>query len=135
MNGQKEIQLILKKPNFDKAFKIEKAINEFFKQQVAHSIDPTTVKVKIPEGQDPVEFISKVLALKIETDQEPTVVRCSCLCFPRKYLCCCNRKASCFSTSSTFWWRNKSCKGSGNKNNRRKRKNFWNTISFFKRFS
>ena len=74
MNGQKEIQLILKKPNFDKAFKIEKAINEFFKQQVAHSIDPTTVKVKIPEGQDPVEFISKVLALKIETDQEPTVV-------------------------------------------------------------
>ncbi len=74
MDGQKEIQLILKKPDFDKAFKIEKAINNFFKKEVAYSIDPTTIKVKIPEGQDPVEFISKTLSLKIETNQEPTIV-------------------------------------------------------------
>ncbi len=74
IEGQKEIQLILKKPNFDTAFKIEKTINDFFKKEVAYSIDPTTVKVKIPDGYDPVEFISKTLALKIETNKEPTVV-------------------------------------------------------------
>ncbi len=74
MEGQKEIQLTLKKPNFDKAFKIEEAINKFFDAEIANSIDPTTVKVKIPENQDPVGFISKILSLKIETNKEPTVV-------------------------------------------------------------
>jgi flagellar P-ring protein precursor FlgI len=74
MEGQKEIQLTLKKPDFDEAFKIEKAINSFFKKEIAHSIDPTTIKLKIPDNEDPVGFISKVLALKIKTDKEPTVV-------------------------------------------------------------
>ncbi len=70
----KEIKLTLKNPDFNEAFEIEKVINETFKTQIARAIDPSTVVVKLPEKEEPVRFVSKIVNLKIDVDQEPTVV-------------------------------------------------------------
>ncbi|WP_457621904.1 flagellar basal body P-ring protein FlgI [Persephonella sp.] len=73
-DSMKELTLTLKIPDFTRATKIQNAINNFFGENLAKAVDATTVKVKFPEGKDPVEFTSQIMNLEIETDNEPTVV-------------------------------------------------------------
>jgi len=68
------LTLTLKKPDFNVATKIENAINSFFNKNIANAIDPSTVKIKIPPKEDKVEFLSKVLNLEIEVENEPVIV-------------------------------------------------------------
>ncbi len=68
------VKLTLKHPDFSKAFAIEKAINDTFGEKLAKALDTSTVELKIPENEEPVAFLSKVMNIKIKTDSEPVVV-------------------------------------------------------------
>lgn len=68
------LTLTLKHPGFSKAEKIVNAINHEFKKNVAYAVDSSTIKVKYPKDFKRVDFVSKVLNLKIESENEPTVV-------------------------------------------------------------
>ena len=68
------LTLTLKHPNFSKAQKIANSINSYFKKNIAEAIDSATIKVKYPKNIKKVDFVSEVLNLKIETDNEPTIV-------------------------------------------------------------
>ena len=68
------LTLTLKKPDFNIANKIENAINNYFNKSIAKAIDPSTVKVDIPSNEDKVKFLSKVLNLEIELENEPVIV-------------------------------------------------------------
>jgi flagellar P-ring protein precursor FlgI len=69
-----EITLTLKKPDFNIATKIENAINKTFNQNLANALDPSTVKIKLPKNEDKMKFLSKVLNLEIEVENEPVIV-------------------------------------------------------------
>jgi len=73
-SNMKDLTLTLKHPDFTKAQKIAKIINKTFKKNLANPIDSATIKVKYPKNLKKVDFVSKVLNLKIDTDNEPTIV-------------------------------------------------------------
>ena len=68
------LTLTLKRPDFNIATKIEEAINSHFNRKLAKALDPSTVKIKIPDNEDKVKFLSKVLDLEIEVENEPVIV-------------------------------------------------------------
>ena len=70
----KNLTLTLKHPDFSKAQKIAKVINKNFGKNIANAIDSATVVVEYPKNLKKVDFVSKVLNLKITTDNEPTIV-------------------------------------------------------------
>ncbi len=73
LNNLTEINLNLKNPNFAKATEIANTINKKY-PAVAYALDPSTVKVKLPQTKNKTEFLSEILDLKITTDNVPTVV-------------------------------------------------------------
>ena len=73
-NDMNFLTLMLKHPNFSKAKKIADAINKAFKQSLASPIDLSTIRVKYPKNIKKVDFVSKILNLKIESNSEPTIV-------------------------------------------------------------
>jgi len=73
LSNFKELTLTLNRPNFSLASRIADRINEKF-GPIARAVDSATVKVSFPPGVDKVEFISRVLSLKVETEPEPTIV-------------------------------------------------------------
>ncbi len=73
LEDTERLTLTLKHPNFSESSAIAETINRHF-GKIATAIDSATVVVNYPEGVNRVDFTSKVLNLKIESDAEPTVV-------------------------------------------------------------
>ncbi len=70
----RDLTLTLKHPNFDLAQRIAERINAEFGTQLARAIDSATIKVAFPQLQDRVAFVSKILSLRINSVNEPTIV-------------------------------------------------------------
>ena len=70
----KELTLTLNSPDFSLASEVAEKINGTFKVNLARAVDSATIKVEFPKNVDKVDFISKVLNLKVETNPEPTIV-------------------------------------------------------------
>jgi len=69
-----KLTLTLKHPNFTTSSAIAESINKHFGKKLATAVDSATVVVEYPKNINKVEFTSKVLNLKIESDAEPTIV-------------------------------------------------------------
>ena len=69
-----EISIILDYPDFTTAKAIQDVINERFGSQLARAVDSATVKVKIPEDMNPVDFLAVVENLEVETSPTAVVV-------------------------------------------------------------
>ncbi len=73
--NQDKIVLTLKNPDPDIATKIETAINNYAGVKIASAKDVSTVEVRIPKSvKDKVGFLSAILNLEIEVDNEPVIV-------------------------------------------------------------
>lgn len=73
-NNMKYLTLTLKHPGFSKAEKIVNAINRAFKKDIAHAHDSSTINIQYPKNIKRVDFVSKILNLKIDSENEPTIV-------------------------------------------------------------
>ncbi len=69
-----EVNIILDFPDFTTAKAVQDAINGEFGAQIARALDSATVKVKIPEGVNPVDFLARVENLEVKTGQVAKVV-------------------------------------------------------------
>ncbi len=70
----KNLTLTLKHPDFAKAREIVKVINDAFGKNLASAVDSATIKVNFPQDIKKVDFVAKVLNLKIKRYNEPTIV-------------------------------------------------------------
>ena len=69
------IDLLLRNPSFTSASRLAEAINVAFTNS-AHAVDPTSVKVRIPDGAEgfPVDFIARLEDLEITPDAPARVI-------------------------------------------------------------
>ncbi|MDQ7007267.1 MAG: flagellar basal body P-ring protein FlgI [Acidobacteriota bacterium] len=74
--GRDSFELQLRSPDFETAFRIEKALNQAFDDSTAHAIDAGTVKVMIPDflRDKPVEFLAHTLEIGVRPDVPARVV-------------------------------------------------------------
>lgn len=70
----REVNIYLDEPDFTTAKNIQDAINEFFGQSLAKAIDSATVKVSIPEGINPVDFLAQIENIEVSTSTVARVV-------------------------------------------------------------
>ena len=70
----REISINLDFPDFTTAKAVQDAINERFGKNIAKAVDSATVKVKIPEEYNPVDFIAIVENLEVKTSYPARVV-------------------------------------------------------------
>jgi len=70
-----EIELLLREPDFTSAARLAMAINERF-TNAARAIDPTSVKVRMPEGVDQasVDFVARLEDIEISPDTTARIV-------------------------------------------------------------
>jgi len=68
------VNLVLNKPDITTAAKVAKVINDHFGKALAYPVDSATVRVKIPFGKNPIDFLSEVEQLEVKTDSPATVV-------------------------------------------------------------
>lgn len=68
------VNINLNNPDITTAARVAKAINDFFKKQLAEPVDAATVRVKIPFGKNPIDFLAQVEEIPVETDAPATVV-------------------------------------------------------------
>ncbi len=75
VNGQ-EAKLFLKRPDFTTAKEVAFKINEFLKSDYASAIDPSTVRLRIPDEYRGriVEFVSRVESIEVNVDQPAKVI-------------------------------------------------------------
>lgn len=73
-NKQDYLVLTLKHPDFLKAKGIADTINESFNQKLATAIDLSTININYPKDINRVDFVAKILNLKIKRYSEPTIV-------------------------------------------------------------
>ncbi|SMC09279.1 flagellar basal body P-ring protein FlgI [Nitratiruptor tergarcus] len=75
-DSQRFVTLTLKHPNFKLAKNIVEAINSHFKQTLAYAMDAATIRVFFPSPTmpDKVKFISQILAMPVETSNEPKII-------------------------------------------------------------
>ncbi|BCD59913.1 MULTISPECIES: flagellar basal body P-ring protein FlgI [unclassified Nitratiruptor] len=73
---QKTVTLTLKHPSFEMARRIVDAINKHFKEELAFALDASTIRVLYPmkNQYDKVQFLSQLLDLKVQSENEPTIV-------------------------------------------------------------
>lgn len=73
---QSRILLTLKHPSFEMAKRIVDVINKHFKEDLAYALDASTIQVLYPQKNmyDKVKFVSELLDLPVDTDNEPTIV-------------------------------------------------------------
>ena len=71
-NGK--ISYLLRNPDFTTAVNLEKAVNNFFKKDLALAKNEKEVEIKIPSGMRLSDFIAKVEKLRINTDINAKVV-------------------------------------------------------------
>ncbi len=69
-----EINIILDYPDFTTAKRVQDAINERFRSRIATALDSATVRVRIPDGVNPVDFLAEVENLEVETSQVARVI-------------------------------------------------------------
>jgi len=69
-----EINIILDFPDFTTAKAVQDAINSAFGSKIATALDSATVKVTIPKGSNPVDFLARVENLEVKTGQTARVV-------------------------------------------------------------
>ncbi len=69
-----EIHIYLDEPDFTTARNVKEAINKHFGMKLAKAIDSATIKVKIPEGVDPVDFIAEVENIEVKISPPAKVV-------------------------------------------------------------
>ena len=69
-----QVNVILDVPDFTTAKVVQDAINRRFGGKIARAIDSATVKVKIPQGVNPVDFLAEVENLEVKTSQVAKVV-------------------------------------------------------------
>lgn len=76
LGGRDSFELQLRAPDFETAFRVEKALNQAFGGSTAHAIDAGTVKVMIPEvlRDRPVEFLAHTLEVGVRPDVPARVV-------------------------------------------------------------
>lgn len=69
------IELLLREPDFTSAARMSVAINQVFPNS-ASAVDPTTVKVKVPPGQEDnaVDFIARLEAIEVTPDVTARVI-------------------------------------------------------------
>ncbi len=70
----REFKIILDFPDFTTAKAVQDVINEAFGDGTAQAIDSATVKVTIPPGVNPVDFIAKVENLEVKSESAARVV-------------------------------------------------------------
>lgn len=70
------LYLSLKKSDFTTNYRIVKAINDRFRSFYAVSLDPSAMRIKVPENfrNNIVKFVSKIEQIKVKTDQKAVVV-------------------------------------------------------------
>jgi len=68
------VNILLNNPDITNAYRVEKAINKAFGEKLAEAIDSATIRVKIPLGQNPIDFLAKVEQLPVETDSPAKIV-------------------------------------------------------------
>jgi len=75
---EEELSLILSRPDFTTASRMSEIINESFSQSLAKAVDPSTVKVEIPEEYQKegllISFISRIENLSLVPDRIARVV-------------------------------------------------------------
>ncbi|RLJ70384.1 flagellar P-ring protein precursor FlgI [Hydrogenivirga caldilitoris] len=69
-----EINIILDIPDFTTAKRVQDVINKRFGAPIATAVDSATVKVNVPEGLNPVDFLAEVENLEVSTSQVAKVV-------------------------------------------------------------
>ena len=69
-----DVNIILDVPDFTTAKRVQDAINSRFKAPIAVALDSATVKVGIPTGVNPVDFLAEIENLEIKTSQVAKVV-------------------------------------------------------------
>ncbi len=69
-----EVNITLDIPDFTSAKLVQDAINKRFGEGTAMAIDSATVKVRIPPGMNPVDFLAQVENLEVSTSQVAKVV-------------------------------------------------------------
>jgi flagellar P-ring protein precursor FlgI len=69
------IDLLLRNPSFTSASRLAEAINNAFTNS-AHALDPTSVKVRLPDGVEgfPVDFIARLEDLEITPDAPARII-------------------------------------------------------------
>ena len=72
--ASEEINIILDFPDFTTAKAVQDAINRAFGDRIATALDSATVRVRIPESSNPVDFLAKVENLEVRTGQTARVV-------------------------------------------------------------
>ncbi len=68
------VNVILNQPDITTASKVAKAINDFFGEGLATPVDSATVRVRIPFGKNPIDFLAQVEQLRVETDSPAKIV-------------------------------------------------------------
>ncbi|HIQ26629.1 MAG TPA: flagellar basal body P-ring protein FlgI [Aquifex aeolicus] len=68
------VNVILNYPDITTASKVAEAINDFFGDELATPVDSATVRVKIPFGKNPIDFLAQVEQLRVETDSPAKIV-------------------------------------------------------------
>ncbi len=68
------ISIVLKNPDFTTANNIARRINETFGLNIAKAVDPTTVKVRVIEKNNLVNFLAKVENIDVPVDTRAKVV-------------------------------------------------------------
>ncbi len=69
-----EVNIILDYPDFTTAKRIQDIINQRFGEGTAFALDSATVRVKIPEKMNPVDFLAEVENLEVSASQTARVV-------------------------------------------------------------
>ncbi|RUM31858.1 MAG: flagellar biosynthesis protein FlgA [Aquifex sp.] len=70
----KEVNIYLDEPDFTTAKNVQDVINRAFGKEIAKAIDSATIRVRIPEGYSPVDFLAKVENLEVQTSSVAKVV-------------------------------------------------------------
>jgi flagellar P-ring protein precursor FlgI len=63
---QMDIKLSLKEPSFTNALNIQKAVNKYYRVEIATALDPKTVTLSKPKNLSMIEFLATVESLNID---------------------------------------------------------------------
>lgn len=71
----KNIELLLREPDFTSAARMATAINELFPQS-AQALDPTTVRVRVPDGLEhaAVDFVARIESIEVNPDVPARII-------------------------------------------------------------
>ena len=68
------VNIYLNNPDITTAHRVAEVINKTFGEDLAEAVDSATVRVRVPFGKNPIDFLAKVEQLRVETDSAAKVV-------------------------------------------------------------